>query len=80
MVVVIIIFQGRKFLSSLFWLSSSYTVDIHEAIKTLMLHCPTQHLTWYGDIYFDAWKNATEPFVEVSVYTTEHCLKHSLIC
>ena len=70
--VIIEIFQGRKFLSSLFCLSSSYTNDIHEAVKMLMLHCPTQHLTWYGDIYFDAWKNATIPFVEVSVDATEH--------
>ena len=51
----------------MFYLSTSYTVDIHETIKKLLLHCPTQHLMWYGNIYFDAWKNAESPYVEVSV-------------
>lgn len=58
-------FQGRKFLSSLFYLSLSYTAHIHESIKMLLLHCPSQHLTWYGNIYFDAWKNAVTPYLEV---------------
>lgn len=57
--------QGRKFLSSLFYLSLSYTAQIHESIKMLLLHCPSQHLTWYGNIYFDAWKNAMTPYLEV---------------
>ena len=71
-------------MSSLFYLSSSYAVNIHEAIKKLLLHCPTQHLTWYGDIYYDAWKHATLLFVEVSVGTTEHtqitCFVYVMSC
>ena len=58
----------------MFYLSSSYTVDIHETIKKLLLHCPTQHLTWYGNIYFDAWKNAKSPYVEVSVKCVYMCI------
>ncbi|XP_065883679.1 condensin-2 complex subunit G2-like [Dysidea avara] len=57
--------QGRKFLSSLFYLSTSYTVSIHEAIKQLLPECSTQDLNWYGEIYFNAWKNAEPPYVEV---------------
>eukprot|EP01117_Protostelium_nocturnum_P013458 TRINITY_DN5020_c0_g1_i1.p1 TRINITY_DN5020_c0_g1~~TRINITY_DN5020_c0_g1_i1.p1 ORF type:complete len:1201 (+),score=436.93 TRINITY_DN5020_c0_g1_i1:35-3637(+) len=71
--------KGMNFLTQLFALSTSFVEEIHATIKAQLFHSRKGLSKVYGELYFEAWRNATGPFLLKIEYSCIQDLMSSAI-
>ncbi|XP_078720905.1 condensin-2 complex subunit G2 [Lampetra fluviatilis] len=65
--------ESRRFLSFLFGLNVDFIKSIHAVLKKHLPSLTKVQVGYYADIYFQAWKKATGPYLKVM---EEHCIQN----
>ncbi|XP_061437157.1 condensin-2 complex subunit G2-like [Lethenteron reissneri] len=65
--------ESRRFLSFLFGLNVDFIKTIHAVLKKHLPSLTKVQVGYYADIYFQAWKKATGPYLKVM---EEHCIQN----
>lgn len=65
--------ESRRFLSFLFGLNVDFIKTIHAVLKKHLPSLTKVQVGYYADIYFQAWKKATGPYLKMM---EEHCIQN----
>ena len=64
--------EGMRFLSFLFCLSLEMVEALHATIKSTLPFCPKKYIEEYGNIYYRAWRSATNQYLDK---IERHCIQ-----
>ncbi|XP_062519553.1 condensin-2 complex subunit G2-like [Corticium candelabrum] len=71
--------EGVRFLAFLFGLHPALVADLHIQIKQSMPGCSKDDILSYGEVYFRAWKMATDIYLERIEYGCIQDLMHAAV-
>jgi hypothetical protein len=57
--------EGRKLVAHIFSLHAPFVAELHRAIKTQIPTCRKAQRVAYGEVYFRAWRNASDESLEL---------------
>ena len=57
--------EGRKLVAHIFSLHAPFVAELHRAIKTQIPTCRKAQRVAYGEVYFRAWRNASDDSLEL---------------